>query len=70
MVTGEVGVVELRRTLREKFDATDGQMATVEGQLRDQTVVPKPTTCSATRLRDRDDEWVLASAIAGAVECW
>jgi predicted nucleic acid-binding protein len=36
--------------------------------LCDQTVIAKPRTASPVRVRDPDDEWVLASAIAGEAE--
>ena len=68
ILTGEVNLIELKRTLRDKFAATAGQIAAVEGQLRDHTVVPKPAVRAAIRVRDKDDEWVLASAIAGAAD--
>ena len=67
-LTGEVNLVELKRTLRDKFDATADQIVAVEGQLRDQTVVAKPTVRPPIRVRDRNDEWVLASAIAGSAD--
>ncbi|MBA3342530.1 MAG: putative toxin-antitoxin system toxin component, PIN family [Gemmatimonadaceae bacterium] len=66
--TGEVNLVELKRTLRDKLLATAEQISAVEGQLRDHTIVPKPTTRSTIRIRDRDDEWVLASAFAGEAD--
>lgn len=68
ILTGEVNLVELRRTLGRKFEATTEQIALVETLLRDQTIVPKPAARSTIRLRDRDDEWVLESAIAGAAD--
>jgi putative toxin-antitoxin system toxin component, PIN family len=68
VLTGEVNLVEFRRILRDKFEATAEQIAAVEGQLRDHTVVPKPAAPSEIRVRDKDDEWVLASAIAGAAD--
>ncbi len=68
LMTGEVNVIELTRTLRDKFGASAGQIALVEGQLRDQTVVSKPRERSPIRVRDRDDEWVLASAIAASAD--
>lgn len=40
----------------------------MESQLRDQTIVPKPTSRPAVHLRDTDDEWVLASAVASGAD--
>ena len=68
VLTGEVNLAELRRVLLERFDASAEQLASVESLLRDQTIIPKPRTASPIRIRDHDDEWVLASAISGAAE--
>ena len=68
VMTGEVNLVELRRVLVDHFHASDHQMAVVEGQLRDQVVVPRPATAGSLRVRDPDDAWVLASAVAGAAD--
>ncbi len=66
--TGEVNLVELNRILRDKIGATTEQISAVESQLRDHTIVPKPLSRPTIRVRDRDDEWVLASAIAGGAD--
>jgi putative PIN family toxin of toxin-antitoxin system len=68
VMTGEVNLVELRRVLAEHFRASDHQIAIVEGQLRDHLVVPRPATASRLPLRDHDDAWVLASAVAGTAD--
>jgi putative PIN family toxin of toxin-antitoxin system len=68
LLTGEVNLMELRRVLRSHFDASVGQMASVDAILRDQTIIAKPRAASSIRVRDRDDEWVLASAIAGTAD--
>lgn len=68
ILTGDVNVIELRRVLRVSFGATADQIASVEAQLRDQTIVPKPASRPAVRVRDADDEWVLASALASEAE--
>ena len=68
VLTGEVNLAELRRVLRDEFDATPAQIDGVTKQLRDQTVVPKPRARPRVRVRDASDEWVLASAIAGEAD--
>ena len=68
LLTGEVNLVELRRVLRERLYASVEQAAAVEAELRAETVVPKPAEPSALPIRDPDDRWVLASAVAGGAE--
>ena len=68
VLTGELNLVELKRILRDKFDATASQVESVESQLRDQTVVQKPTARPTIKVRDKNDEWILASAIEGFAE--
>lgn len=68
LVTGEVNLTELRRVLGERFRASPTQVAEIEAELRDETIIPKPDEPSSLPIRDPDDRWVLASAVAGAVE--
>lgn len=68
ILTGDVNLVELRRVLRGRFGAAADQIASVEAQLRDQTIVPKPPARAALPIRDADDAWVLASALASEAE--
>lgn len=68
ILTGDVNLVELRRVLRDRFGAAADQIASVEAQLRDQTIVPKPTARAAFPIRDADDAWVLASALASEAD--
>ena len=65
LLTGEVNVAELRRVLRRSFGASPAQVDAAEELLRGATIVPKPEKASALPIRDPDDRWVLASAIAG-----
>jgi uncharacterized protein len=65
LLTGEVNLVELRRVLHTRFHASPELIETVEAELRDQTVIPKPTSPPSLLVRDPDDGWVLASAIEG-----
>jgi putative PIN family toxin of toxin-antitoxin system len=68
LVTGEVNLAELRRVLRQKMRVPIGTVAEIEAFLRDQEAVPRPAEALALAVRDPDDAWVLASAVAGAAE--
>ena len=68
VLTGEVNLTELRRVLMKRFKATKAQADLVENLLRDQTVVPKPSTLLSLKVRDPDDAWVLASAVSGGAD--
>ena len=64
LLTGEVNLGELRRVLVERFGASAALAASVESQLRDQTIVAQPKTVGGIPVRDADDALVLASALA------
>lgn len=66
--TGETNLGELHRVLSERFRAAPLQLSLVDGQLRAQTVVPKPARLASVSCRDPDDAWVLASALAGGAD--
>jgi putative PIN family toxin of toxin-antitoxin system len=68
LLTGEVNLVELRRVLQDRFKASPELADTIEAELRDATIVPKPATPSLLPIRDQDDQWVLASAIEGRAD--
>ena len=68
LLTGETNLVELRRVLRERFRASADQLDGVEEWLRQQGVVPKPRRPSPLAIRDLDDRWVLAAAVAAAAD--
>lgn len=68
LLTGEVNLVELRHVLRDRFHASSELIATVEAELRDETIVPKPAKPSPLPIRDPDDRWVLASAVDGQAD--
>ena len=68
LLTGEVNLTEFRRVLRERFKAPPAEIALVEDQLRAHTIVGRPPAPSELPLRDPDDAWVLASALAGGAE--
>jgi putative PIN family toxin of toxin-antitoxin system len=68
VLTGEVNLVELRRVLSTRFRAAAAQVDLVEELLRDQTVIAKPAALLPRAVRDPDDAWVLASAVAGQAD--
>jgi putative PIN family toxin of toxin-antitoxin system len=68
LLTGEVSLAELRRILGERFHAPPALVAAVEAELRDTTIIPKPPRPSALPIRDPDDRWVLAPAVAGQAD--
>ena len=68
VLTGEVNLVELRRVLTKRFKASAAQVDVIEQLLRDQTVIPKPAALLSLKVRDADDAWVLASAVAGSAD--
>jgi putative PIN family toxin of toxin-antitoxin system len=68
IMTGEVNLIELREVLTTRFPVSEQQLGAIESLLRDQIVVPRPETSSAISIRDPDDGWVLASAVAGKAD--
>jgi len=68
LLTGEVNLTEFRRVLRDRFRVPPADISALERQLREHTVVAKPAAPSELRIRDLDDAWVLASAIAGGAD--
>lgn len=63
LVTGEVVLVELRRTLSRRFKVPPPTVEAILGLLREHEVVPEPKAPSDLPIRDPDDRWILASAV-------
>jgi len=57
-----------RRILRVKMRVPARQIDEVEHLLREQTAVPVPAKPLDIVLRDPDDTWILASAVAGSAD--
>jgi uncharacterized protein len=68
LVIGEVVLRELRKALRVKLKLPAATVTDIEELLRESEVIPKPSTPSDLEVRDPDDRWVLASAIAGRAD--
>ncbi len=65
LVTAEVLIEELRRTLRDKFKLSPTEVASVAAAVAADAEVVAPTTLPQQVCRDSDDDWVLATAVAG-----
>lgn len=68
LLTGEVNLTELRRVLHDRFKVPPREIALVEDQVRAHTIIARPASPSDLPLRDPDDGWVLASALAGGAD--
>ncbi len=68
LITGEVVIDELRRVLRDRIKVPAPVIASIEQLMRDQVVVARPSEPHPLPIRDIDDRWVLASAVAGEAD--
>jgi putative PIN family toxin of toxin-antitoxin system len=68
LIVGEVVLDELRRILLRRFKVPAETVKSIEILLRDHTVVPRPERTLSLGLRDSDDEWVVASAVAASAD--
>lgn len=66
LLVPEVVLVEVRRALERKIRLPAPLVTSIDRLLREQTVVPKPPQPADVEVRDKDDSWVLASAVAGS----
>ena len=68
LIIGEVVLRELRDALAKRLKLAPSTVADVLALLRAQEVVPKPANPSSLPVRDPDDRWILASAVAGGAD--
>jgi uncharacterized protein len=64
LVVGEVVLTELKRVLLKRIKVPPAVVSDIERLLRDHVVVAKPRRHLDLGLRDPDDEWIVASAVA------
>ena len=67
-VVGEVALTELRTKLRTKLKLPMKTIDEIEAQLREGLVVEAPAKHLGLGTSDPDDEWVVASAVAGGAD--
>lgn len=68
LVVGEVVLTELRTKLRTKLKLPKKTIDDIVAQLRDGLVVKAPAKHMDLKISDPDDEWVVASAVAGGAD--
>jgi putative PIN family toxin of toxin-antitoxin system len=68
LVVGEVVLVELRQKLRTKLKLPKKTIDEIEALLRESSVIEGPVKHLGLKISDPDDEWVVASAVAGQAD--
>ena len=68
LITAEVVLHELKQVLKQKIQLPAEQIEEILAFLENQTVQPKPKSVSSIPVRDEDDQWVLASALAAKAD--
>jgi putative PIN family toxin of toxin-antitoxin system len=68
LVLGEVVLTELRRNLRTKLTLPKKTIDEIDVQVRNGLVVRSPAKHLGLDISDPDDEWVVASAVAGGAD--
>ena len=68
LMVPEVVLDELRRVLQKQFKVPRLLVQEIESLLREHHVIPKPESPGPVRLRDKSDEWIVASAIDGRAD--
>lgn len=68
LITGEVVLAELRHVLERRIKLPASTVTDVVSVVRAQEIVPKPPRPSPAPVRNPDDRWILASAVAGRAD--
>lgn len=68
LITADVVLSELKRVLKHKIELPGGQIQEILAFLESQTVQPKPISPPSIPVRDEDDRWILASALAAKAD--
>lgn len=70
VVIGEPVVAEVLDIMRRKFRAGDELLVKVEAELRLLEIVPAQPAAPALPIKDHEDPWIIACALAGKVDCF
>jgi putative PIN family toxin of toxin-antitoxin system len=68
LLSAEVVLVEVERVLTTKFRLSEEVVQEVIASLREHHVEPRPESIGDVVVRDSDDAWILASALAARAE--
>ncbi len=68
VLVGEVNLQEFSRVLRQRFRVPVDEVTRAQRELHEHTIVPKPGAVPVLEIRDPDDAWVLASAVAAQAD--
>lgn len=68
LIIGDVVLREVERVLKQKIGLPTEHIQEILAFLETQTVQPKPKLPSPLQVRDEDDQWILASALAAKAE--
>ena len=68
LITADVVLTELKRVLKHKIHLPAEQIQEILTFLEGQIVQPKPISPASIPVRDEDDQWVLASALAAKAD--
>lgn len=69
-ITGEPVVAEVLDIMRRKFHVGDRVLKNVEAELRLMEIIPAQSTCPALPIKDLEDPWIIACALAGKADCF
>ena len=67
-ITGEIVLTELRKALSRRIKLPTATIEDILALIREQEVVLRPRKPSDLPIRDPDDRWILASALAGRAD--
>jgi putative PIN family toxin of toxin-antitoxin system len=68
LILGEAILAKFRRVLKTKLKAPEDRIASAEAVFSSIELLPKPKAPSSLPIPDRDDRWILATAVMGRAD--